>query len=193
MTASSWPEPAESSAALGHAALLMSIRPHFVDLILSGEKLVELRRKPPKTVPSTAVLYASGTSRRIEGVVSLEGIVTSSPADVWRRFHPVSGLTRAEFDGYFEGATEASALILSAPRRALHTLSLSELRTLGLEPPQSWRYLDEARLRKLDASLFPPELAADADVASPQLSLSALWSRVQPRIPRVVSRSPLSH
>src|SRR5690349_10118076 len=133
----------------GRGALLLSLHPRYAEAILSGVKTVELRRRAPKSLPRVAVIYGSGTARSVLGVARLTGSYSGTPTEVWHRFGDRVGVSKREFDAYFLGAAQASGLELDHPRRAVTPLSLDGLRELGLEPPQSWRYLDGDPLDRL--------------------------------------------
>ncbi|WP_156384392.1 ASCH domain-containing protein [Marmoricola sp. Leaf446] len=136
--------------------LLISIQPRFANAILQGTKTVELRRKPPRDQPDVVIIYGSGTARAVLGVAQLSEVHTSTPGDIWERFGATAGIARAEFDEYFEGSETASALELTHPRRSGDEVPLSQLRQFGLEPPQSWRYVErQTAIRLLDALGLP--------------------------------------
>ncbi|WP_435769662.1 ASCH domain-containing protein [Nocardioides sp. SYSU DS0651] len=122
--------------------LLLSIQPRFAKAILDGTKTVELRRKPPRDQPDFVIIYGSGAAKAVLGVAQLKEVHTSTPDDIWKKFGGTSGVTRAEFNEYFKGSETASALELTHPRRSGEEVSLSRLREFGLEPPQSWRYVE---------------------------------------------------
>lgn len=123
-------------------SLLMSIQPRFANAILEGTKTVELRRKPPRDQPDVVIIYGSGAAKAVLGVAQLKEVHTSTPDEIWRKFGAAAGVTRAEFYSYFEGSETASALELANPRRSCDSVPLSRLREFGLEPPQSWRYVE---------------------------------------------------
>ncbi|MEO5663105.1 MAG: ASCH domain-containing protein [Nocardioides sp.] len=134
----------------------MSIQPRFANAILAGTKTVELRRKPPRDQPDVVIIYGSGAAKAVLGVAQLKEIHTSSPEDIWKRFGDTAGVSRAEFNVYFEGSETASALELTNARRSGADVPLSALREFGLEPPQSWRYVErQTANRLLDALGLP--------------------------------------
>jgi predicted transcriptional regulator len=138
-------------------ALLLSIQPRFAAAILDGTKTVELRRRPPLDLPDVAIIYSSGKTRSVQGIAWIKEVHTSSPNAIWKRFGPVSGVTRKEFFAYFDGSDSASAIELSSPLRAPSPMPLGALRVVGLEPPQSWRYVDETSTRAILRALgLPP-------------------------------------
>lgn len=147
------PEATSSDDRFG---LLMSIQPRFADAILAGTKTVELRRKPPRDQPDVVIIYGSGAAKAVLGVAQLKEVHTSTPDDIWKRFGDTAGVSRAEFNVYFEGSETAAALELTNARRSGANVPLSTLREFGLEPPQSWRYLErQTTNRLLDALGLP--------------------------------------
>lgn len=137
--------------------VLISIRPCFAQAILDGTKTVELRRQRLLAAPgSLALLYSSSPVKAIVGTARIDRIEQSSPLGLWMRVGDSAGVTRAQYDAYFEGSPRAVALHLCEVRRLEPPAPLAELRsTIGVEPAQSFRYLTLAQLRALD-------LAADA-------------------------------
>jgi predicted transcriptional regulator len=128
--------------------LLISIQPRYAEAILAGQKTVELRRRPPKCTPPIVVIYGSGHLKSVLGTATLDGVHTSTPDDIWNRFGSKAGVTREEFDVYFAGSSTASALVLTKVRVAQSRMPLAGLRQLGLEPPQSWRYVSSEHIRE---------------------------------------------
>lgn len=149
--------PSQAREPNARFALLLSIQPRFAEAILDGTKTVELRRRPPLDLPDIAIIYSSGKARSVEGIARIKEVHTSSPSAIWKRFGAVSGVTRQEFFAYFDGSDSASAIELSSPLRAPSAMSLAALRVVGLEPPQSWRYVDETSSRDILHALgLPP-------------------------------------
>jgi predicted transcriptional regulator len=139
---------------MAEKALLVSLRPRFAALVLSGEKTVELRRISPNVEPGTLVLlYESSPTRTLVGHGRIEKIETGDPDSIWTSHHPATGLTRAEFDDYFTGTDRAVAITLRDARPLASPASLEELRRrwTGFRPPQSFRYLDPSQVARLIA------------------------------------------
>jgi predicted transcriptional regulator len=132
-------------------ALLLSLRPRFADSILSGNKSVELRRQRITPEPGTPViLYASAPTMGIVGTARIADAQVAAPDDVWEQFHERLGLTYEEFALYLAGATQASALELTAINPLPDALPLAHLRaTVAFSPPQSYRYLAQTTLQRL--------------------------------------------
>lgn len=123
-------------------ALFLSIRPQFVEAILSGTKTVELRRTRPNVeVGSLVIFYSSTPTRAIVGWASLAGMVEGTPCQLWDDHGARAAIAADEYDTYFAGAASAYGLELEDVVQAVNPVPLATIRSLGIEPPQSWRYL----------------------------------------------------
>lgn len=133
--------------------MFLSIRPRFVEAILDGTKTVELRRVRPLTGEGAcAVLYASSPTRQAVGAARVARVDSGSIDDMWALAGAVAGVTRAEYDEYFGGASQASVLWLEDVRRLPQAVPLEQLRSAGIEPPQSYRYLSPAQFAAIAPS-----------------------------------------
>lgn len=136
--------------------LLISIRPRFADLILTGVKTVELRRVRPAVERGDRVLlYASSPMRELIGSCSVESVDAGPAADIWSTHGPRTGVNRVEFDHYFDGAARAVAIALRDARRVRKPRTLAELRERlpGFVAPQSFGYLSAEEVDQLDIQL----------------------------------------
>jgi predicted transcriptional regulator len=152
-------------------ALLVSLRPRFATLLLSGEKTVELRRRPPDVHRGSLVLmYESSPTRRLVGRGRVQAIDVGTPAEIWREHGVATGVTREEFDAYYEGTARAVAIIMADTRPFARPASLDELRRrwADFRPPQSFRYLNPAQVARL--TLPEPARTRDARVAAARLT-----------------------
>lgn len=125
-------------------ALLLSLKPTFAELLLSGEKTVELRRVRPRAAAGTlAIVYASTPVRAVLGTCTVADIGEEHPSVIWRLHGPRTGLRWHEFNEYFLGQGSAVAITVIAPCRLDEPVPLRVLRAgpYGFSPPQSFRYL----------------------------------------------------
>jgi predicted transcriptional regulator len=126
-------------------ALLLSIRPRFADQIFAGTKTVELRRVRPRVKTGDLVIvYASGTQKALVGAFQIADVIAGSAESIWRRFGGGTGLSKAEFDGYFAGADTGFALEVARTWQLPAPVQLATLRRQrgGFQAPQSYRYMD---------------------------------------------------
>lgn len=130
--------------------MLLSIRPVYVEQILTGAKTVELRRTRPDVAPGQpVVIYATTPSAALVASCRIERIEVGMPAAIWSSAGSQAALERDEFDCYFAGSTIAVALHLSHVAALRHTVSLEQLReSFGFHPPQTWHFWSHDRLRQ---------------------------------------------
>jgi predicted transcriptional regulator len=133
-------------------ALFLSLRPRFVELLLKGEKTVELRRVRPSVTEGTLVLlYASSPTMQLVGQAHVGEICSASLGKIWRDYGHATGIARHEYDEYFTGAAQAVAITLLDIQRLSIPRPLTDLRhrLAGFQPPQSYRYLDRRQVAAL--------------------------------------------
>ncbi|GFZ87157.1 ASCH domain-containing protein [Dyella caseinilytica] len=119
--------------------ILISLEPRHADNIFAGHKRVELRRRPMNVSPGdTLWIYVKLPIGSIVGHAKIGKVHTSSPTALWRRYGPVSGLSKLEFFEYFREAEQGIALVLEQSTRLRISLSLEALRKVdgGFQPPQ---------------------------------------------------------
>lgn len=130
--------------------IVLSVKPAWTDLIASGRKTVELRRRFPKLPnrETTALLYSTGPVKAIVGAVHIKETMSLPPALLWPRVADCACVTEGEYNAYFEGAKEACALFLGAVNIFASPFPLAQLRSAAdFAPPMSWRW---AKLRELE-------------------------------------------
>jgi predicted transcriptional regulator len=126
------------------AHALISLEDRFAEGILSGIKLVELRRRPMRiSVGTTIWMYAKVPVGKVIGSAQVHSLHSLTPQTLWRRYGDVSGLTRTEFFDYFAGLQRGFALVLGNPVRLPRPFPLERLRSLndGFQPPQFFQHL----------------------------------------------------
>jgi len=134
------------------SALFLSLRPRFADLLLNGEKSVELRRVRPDVAPGTSVLlYASSPTMKLVGRAEVAEVKVAPTMQIWREHGRETGISQSEYNDYFEGRNEAVAIKLVNIRRLDKPRPLQDLRDslAGFQPPQSYRYLAGAEAAAL--------------------------------------------
>lgn len=131
---------------------LLSIKPTYAEAILAGRKKVEFRKTKFQRAVTHVVIYATAPIKRVIGWFTAGDFHESSPAQLWRRFSAVGGISRVPFQTYFEGRETGVAIGVHKPRRLKASLPLN--RITSKPPPQSYVYLPAAVLSLLgEASL----------------------------------------
>jgi predicted transcriptional regulator len=123
-------------------ALFISVKPQYADAILDGRKTVELRRTRPNLPDgSIVILYSSTPTRAVVGWAQLIGVREGTPIEIWDEYGAAAAIEELDYDAYFDGTDQAFALELDDIVAARQPIPLSVIRSIGIQPPQSWRYV----------------------------------------------------
>ena len=129
------------------AIALLSIHPHYVELIRKGAKCVEFRRRPFARAISHIVIYSTAPVQRLVGFCEVDQVVTGPPATLWSRYKRNGGITREALLKYLEGLNTAVAIVI---KRFIPLERLAALPEIGIKhPPQSFQYLDDRAFHSL--------------------------------------------
>lgn len=145
----------ESSAQQGGRAVLLSIKPRFADLILSGSKRVEFRRSWPSTDIGVLVLYSSSPVQQLVGVAYIDKIVETDSQGLWKLAEEYGGgLAYEELVEYFEGKRTAFGILIKSVEVAVNKVDPKKLFS-QFRPPQSYQYLSPEEYMVVMNRLFP--------------------------------------
>ena len=130
--------------------LLLSLKPHYADLIFEGLKTAELRRRIASHIKDRDVfIYVSSPIMALRGGFRVGEVWSGIPEDVWSMVSEFASIDKQDFDIYFEGQTIAYAFEIQEVWEYQNPVSLNTLRNRfsNFVVPQSWRYvrLDESR------------------------------------------------
>lgn len=156
--------------------LLLSVRPRFARALLDGTKTVEVRRRfPDVPAGTTVVLYSSSPERALVGTMTVRAVARIAAEDIWRTHKDEISIQWDELSAYLSGASASSVLKLESPVTWRHAVPLDSMRrVLGLEPPQSFRYLTARQLLKVEtAALRPSVVSPEASAARRTVSALA--------------------
>ena len=129
---------------MARKSLFISIKPRYAEMIFSGAKTVELRRTEPRVGKGDKmIVYVSSPAREVTGECIVTEIEKDTPKKLWLRIRDKAGVTKEEFDDYFEGASQAIAIHVRKPKKFGTPVGLGSLRKdFSLQPPQSFRYVE---------------------------------------------------
>ena len=74
--------------------LLLSIHPRYADLILSGEKTVELRRRRPRIKSGPGLIYATSPRMELVAMFRIEGVISVPLVLLWQAVRDAAGVTQ---------------------------------------------------------------------------------------------------
>ena len=124
--------------------ILISVHPRHVDSMVRGVKTVELRRRPLKLAYGCRVwIYSTLPRGSVEVLGIVRTVAAAPPSAIWRDYGRWSGITKAEFDAYYEGAEAAYAIVFSSVEKLDLPFALAEIRRHlnSFHPPQFFKRL----------------------------------------------------
>lgn len=126
---------------------LISIKPTYVDKLLSGEKAVEIRNRPIN-LPSGSRLWIYSTLPMgcVQAVAHVRRVEVGSPLTIWRQYSASLGVTKIKYNSYINGSAKVSAILVKRIWKLPFNLPLQCLRDLvpGFHPPQFLKYMNES-------------------------------------------------
>ena len=129
------------SNGLSKEYILMSIKPHYADLIYTERKRFEYRKRAPKLVDLPILLYETAPVQKVTGIIADWSILQASPEVVWMYSKTHSGLTADRFFGYYEGCDKAVTIRIYSVVPFRDSIELAALNSELKRPPQSFCYI----------------------------------------------------
>lgn len=120
-------------------AILLPIRPVYVQKIISGEKKYEYRRRICRRKIDIIYIYATHPVKKVVAEVEVLGTVEGGRDEVWKQTERFSGIEKSFFDEYFSGMDKAGAYCLGKVTVYETAKNLEEF-DLG-RAPQSYAYV----------------------------------------------------
>ena len=133
-------------------SLMLSLHPHFANLVFSGSKRTELRRRFAEGLEGCDVfVYVTSPVRELRGGFRVKNIWKGTPEELWGKVSETAGVDRAQFDAYYRGKDVAYALAMADVWEFKCPSSLTALRESlgGFVVPQSWRYVRDEEIHWL--------------------------------------------
>ena len=124
--------------------ILMSIKPPYVDMLISGCKTVEIRKRAVRAPAGARIwIYATSPRRQVVASARLEAVAVEAPDEIWRSFGDRAGIDRREFDAYVGEAEVVAALTLTEITE-LDAPLCPRGEAPAFRPPQSYAFLHDA-------------------------------------------------
>ena len=121
-------------------AILLSIKPDYVEKIFSGDKKYEFSTRISKEPVDKKYIYAIAPVKKVIGEAIVEATISASPTAIWEKTKSEAGITRSFFRKYFRGKKYAYAYKLG---QVLEYEQPLDLQNIGVsQAPQSFVYLD---------------------------------------------------
>lgn len=95
--------------------ILLSIKPQYVEKIISGEKRYEFRKREFKRRDiDTIVVYSSSNVKKLVGEIKFKRILSDTPYKIWQKTHAQSGMTEDSFMRYYMNKDKAYAIVIDS-------------------------------------------------------------------------------
>ena len=121
--------------------ILLSIKPEYVEKILSGEKKFEFRKRLTKVDVESLIIYATAPAMEVVAEVKVEGVLSCTKTKLWEETKSAAGITRAKYREYFNGSKVAYAFKLGEIMKYEPPKKLNDLGVTA--PPQSFVYIED--------------------------------------------------
>lgn len=122
--------------------ILISVRPKYLDRIIAGTKVVEIRRRfSERWLGCRVVLYGSHPVKALVGEATVYRIARGSPEEIWSRYRVEMCAERDEFEKYTNACREVSAIELGDVASYIAPIRLEDLSRCvqaNLRPPMSF-------------------------------------------------------
>lgn len=132
---------------------LISIKPRFVDQIVSGVKTVEIRRRRMNMPAGTHLwIYSTKPAACVRAVARVRDTVTDLPSNLWQLIANASSVSKSDYLAYVAGSPSVTAIFLEHVEELDPVLELAKIRTKipDFHPPQSFLWLQPgSKLSKL--------------------------------------------
>ena len=121
--------------------ILISIKPEYVNEILSGRKKYEYRKvKAKKENVDKMIIYATAPIMKVVAEIEILKILEDTPDLIWENTKEYSGINKVFYDKYYENRNIAIAYQLGKIEKYNKPKELSDL---GVSySPQSFIYID---------------------------------------------------
>jgi len=119
-------------------AVIMAIKPKYVDAILDGRKKYEFRKRMFRRKVDEVLVYATKPVGKIVCMFSVGNVVRDEPGELWRRFGSDAGMTEEEFFRYFDGCKQGVAIEI----KDVAEINVNDVNYISnFVPPRSWIYV----------------------------------------------------
>ncbi len=123
--------------------ILLSIKPEFVEKIVSGEKKFEFRKSLPKRKNiTTVIVYSTMPVGKVIGEFKIKATHSHAPEFLWNKTKDSAGITKKFFDDYFSRKPLAHAFEIDYFISYEVPLNISDIIPSGI-PPQTYCYIND--------------------------------------------------
>lgn len=127
--------------------VILSIKPQYVEKIISHEKKYEFRKQAFKKEIENIIIYSTAPEKKIVGYFKLDKIIKDTPTNLWENFKENAGIPKKDFFKYFEGKEKGYALKVGELTIWDNYIDTNNLK--DFKPPQLYEYVDMNEVKNL--------------------------------------------
>lgn len=119
--------------------VIISLKPEYGELVLSGSKTVELRNRVVRIESGTTLwIYVTRPVGKIVAQARVRSVVYDSPPAIWTRYCEQMCIDQEGFADYVGGRDQVSALVLEDVRKMDTPITVGSIRRVvgAFHPPQ---------------------------------------------------------
>lgn len=87
-------------------AILLSIKPEYVDRILAGTKKYEYRKRLARSNSSVLLVYSTSPVMKVVAKVEILGTICAAPSTLWEQTKSNAGISEKNIGNIFMGAKQ---------------------------------------------------------------------------------------
>ena len=123
------------------SAILISIKPEYVERIFNGNKKYEYRRLLANREVNKLVIYCTAPVKSVVGEVSVIRTISDTPEKLWEQTKDFAGISKEKYFKYFDGKEKANCYVLGD---CIKYDQPKKLEDFGIKvAPQAWIYVKE--------------------------------------------------
>ena len=122
--------------------VILSIRPEFVEKIITGEKRYEYRKKIFKQNVKSVIIYSTKPVGMLIGEFTIKSVLHDEVDKIWSKTNLLSGISHKFFKDYFSSQDMAFALEINNLTIYEEPIEPKEI-IADFTAPQSFCYLRE--------------------------------------------------
>lgn len=131
---------------------IISLKPEYLDLMLSGEKTIELRKRPLHLLSENSNVWVYGTLPlgAIAALATVKNVLRMSPVAAWKSYRTQIAITKKEYSDYVADSEHVSLVFWEKVKPLSKDFSLSEIRQKDpcFQPPQFYSQFSPPRILK---------------------------------------------
>lgn len=122
--------------------VILSIRPNFCNMIFSGQKKYEYRKRIfTRTDIDKVYVYASKPISKIIGFITIDQVIKCKASDMWEMTYKDGGVNKEYFDAYFKNCDTAHAIKIGEV--VMLDIPIDPKKVIkDFHAPQNFMYLD---------------------------------------------------